>query len=186
MAAMEQEKSRRDLVLERLLVSHETWFDVYRDYEFGGRTFPGYAEFHSHGEQYVLVKRAKLWEVDAFEYLFFVTTDELAQSELDDLVSFMKTKAIEKVHPDPNHMTSYLSLVIVANSVADGVKKQVRHTSFRKNFAFGIRGWADLRLAVLDLSDDSVTTNFQGKEMKDALQANLALPGDTSASCRQE
>ena len=42
-------QDRRQLVLERLLASHETWFDVYRDYEFGGRTFPGYAEFHSHG-----------------------------------------------------------------------------------------------------------------------------------------
>ena len=90
-------REERELVLERLLASHETWFDVYRDYEFGGRVFPGYAEFHSHGEQYVLVKRAKLWEVDAFEYLFFALADDLDQAGLDDLVAFMKD--FEAKHP---------------------------------------------------------------------------------------
>lgn len=175
-------REERELVLERLLASHETWFDVYRDYEFGGRVFPGYAEFHSHGEQYVLVKRAKLWEVDAFEYLFFALADDLDQAGLDDLVAFMKEQSITKVHPDPNHMTSYLSLVIIANTVADDVKKAARKTRFRKNFALGIRGWADLRLAVLDISDGSVTTNPQGREMKATLEANINVPRETQAS----
>lgn len=164
---------RRNLVLQRLLASHEIWFDVYRDYEFGGRVFPGYAEFHSHGEQYVLVKRAKLWEVDAFEYLFFQVADVLDQQCLDDLVEFMTTQAIQKVHPDPNHMTSYLSLVVIANEVPDEVRRKVRKTSFRKNFALGIRGWADLRLAVIDLSKDDVVTNSQGKDLRATLEANL-------------
>lgn len=175
-------RSKRDLVLERLLASHETWFDVYRDYEFGGRVFPGYAEFHSHGEQYVLVKRAKLWEVDAFEYLFFVTEDELGAEALGELLAFMTTKAIEKVHPDPNHMTSYLSLVVIANAVDDEARRMASKARFRKNFALGIRGWADLRVAVLDLSDDSVTTNSQGRDMKEALQANLVLPAEDGFS----
>ena len=181
MSAMYQEQNRRELVLERLLASHETWFDVYRDYEFDGRVFPGYAEFHSHGEQYVLVKRAKLWEVDAFEYLFFTTADTLHEAELEDLVAFMKTHAIQKVKPEPNHMTSYLSLVIIANNADKDVKRLVRKTHFRKNFALGIRGWADLRLALIDLSDDSVTTNPQGEEMRETLKANLVLSDSSTA-----
>ena len=172
--AKADEQDRRQLVLERLLASHETWFDVYRDYEFGGRTFPGYAEFHSHGEQYVLVKRAKLWEVDAHEYLFFTQADTLDHAQLEDLVSFVTTTGLEKVNPEPNHMTSYLSLVIVADDVPAEVKKAARKMRFRKNFKLGLRGWADLRLAVLSLADNSVTTNSQGKEMLATLQANLS------------
>ena len=57
-------KDEKHLVLKRILAAHEQWFDVRRGYEYAGRTFPGYAEFHSYGEKYVLVKRAKLWEVD--------------------------------------------------------------------------------------------------------------------------
>ena len=51
----------RGEVIERLLAAHEAWFDIDRDHRFAGRTFPGYAEFHSCASQYVLVKRAKLW-----------------------------------------------------------------------------------------------------------------------------
>lgn len=178
MAEEGQAKTERELMLERLLVSHETWFDVYRDYEFGGRTFPGFAEFHSHGEQYVLVKRAKLWEVDAFEYLFFESVEHLDEPLLAELVEYMTTVAIEKVHPDPNHMTSYLSLVVIADGISDGLEKVVRKTKFRKNFALGIRGWADLRLAVVDLSTQSVTTNSQGKELRSTLEANLHPAGE--------
>ena len=179
MAAMGQEMTGRELVLERLLEAHGTWYDVYRDHEFGGRVFPGYAEFHSHGEQYVLVKRAKLWEVDAFEYLFFVLADHLDNAQLDDLVGFITTTGLQKVHPDPNHMTSYLSLVIIADAVDGEAKKRARKTRFRKNFALGIRGWADLRLAVLDLSDGSVTVNSQGKDMEATLRANMdPTPGE--------
>lgn len=162
----------KQLVLKRLLAAHETWFDVSRDHVFGGRTFPGYAEFHSSAEQYVLVKRAKLWEVNAHEYLFFVTADRLTAQRLEDEVAFMTTKALDKVQPNPAHMTSYLSLVVIADAVDDDARRAVKKTRFRKNFKLGFQGWADLRLAVVDLSTSSIITNAMGKELRASLEAN--------------
>ncbi|MDO4290001.1 MAG: hypothetical protein Q4C41_02065 [Eggerthellaceae bacterium] len=162
----------KQLVLKRLLAAHETWFDVSRDHVFGGRTFPGYAEFHSSAEQYVLVKRAKLWEVNAHEYLFFVTADRLTAQRLEDEVAFMTTKALDKVQPNPEHMTSYLSLVVIADAVDDDARRAVKKTRFRKNFKLGFQGWADLRLAVVDLSTSSIITNAMGKELRASLEAN--------------
>lgn len=162
----------KQLVLKRLLAAHETWFDVSRDHVFGGRTFPGYAEFHSSAEKYVLVKRAKLWEVNAHEYLFFVTADRLTAQCLEDEVAFMTTKALDKVQPNPEHMTSYLSLVVIADAVDDDARRAVKKTRFRKNFKLGLQGWADLRLAVVDLSTSSIITNAMGKELRASLEAN--------------
>lgn len=162
----------KQLVLKRLLAAHETWFDVSRDHVFGGRTFPGYAEFHSSAEKYVLVKRAKLWEVNAHEYLFFVTADRLTAQCLEDEVAFMTTKALDKVQPNPEHMTSYLSLVAIADAVDDDARRAVKKTRFRKNFKLGLQGWADLRLAVVDLSTSSIITNAMGKELRASLEAN--------------
>ena len=161
----------KQTVLKRILAAHETWYDVQRDYAYAGRVFPGFAEFHQHGEQYVLVKRAKLWEVDSHEYIFFTLADRLCESEFDDLVAFMKTDALAKVDPKPDHMTSFLSLVIVADAVDDGLEKKIRKTHFRKDFMLGIRGWADLRLAVVDLSSKRVMTNSFGKEMQKGLES---------------
>ena len=162
----------RGEVIERLLAAHEAWFDVERDHDFAGRTFPGYAEFHSSVSRYVLVKRAKLWEAASHEHLFFWGTPRLTTGELDDLVG-----CVTGVRPAPDHMTTYLSLAIVADAVDDLAWERVRRTRFRKNFALGWRGWADLRLAVADLSRGRVTTNSQGKPLGETLQANAFIDG---------
>lgn len=170
--AQDSLQNDRHTVLKRLLSAHQEWFNVYQDYEYAGELFPGYAEFHSHGEKYVLVKRAKLWEVDAHEYLFFRDVACLDVDEVQRMVGFMTQKALQKVHPEPNHMQSFLSLVFVADQVTEEAAKKIRTTSFRKNFKLGFQGWADLRLAAVDLSAQTVLTNSMGKEMKAALEAN--------------
>ena len=126
-------QDEKQLVLKRILAAHEAFFDVHRDYEFAGRLFPGFAEFHSFGEQYVLVKRAKLWEANSHEYLFFTYAETFDEAQLD---------------------------------------KWVR---FRKNFALGFRGWADLRVIVADLSTRCVYANAAGKQVASTIEANLRL-----------
>ncbi len=163
-----------DALLRRLLDAHEGYYDVVRGYEFAGRAFPGYAEFHSHGEKYVLSKKAKLWEVDAHEYLFFDTAPCVDRAYLEELIAFMTGPVLGKVEPKPDHMTSYLSAVVIADCTDGAVPQLVRRARFRKNFMLGLRGWADLRLAVIDLQEYNVYTNGQGKQMRGVLEANLA------------
>ena len=174
-ALVESDLSEHELILQRLILAHETWFNVSLNYEYGGRVFPGYAEFHSHGEKYVLTKRAKLWEVDAHEYLFFASADVLSLDEIQDWIEFMTTKALEKVNPEPNHMNSYISLVLVVNGVDEAAKKAIRKARFHKEFKFGFLGWADLRLAVVDLSKRCVLANAAGGEMRAALESNAGF-----------
>ena len=148
-------QDEKQLVLKRILAAHEAFFDVHRDYEFAGRSFPGFAEFHSFGEQYVLVKRAKLWEANSHEYLFFTYAETFDEAQLDKWVRFMKERGLEKVTSEPNHA--------------------VRRVRFRKNFALGFRGWADLRVIVADLSTRCAYANAAGKQVASTIEANLRL-----------
>ncbi len=167
-------KLSRELVVRRLLAANGAWYDTHSNYEFCGHMFAGYCEFHSHGEQYVLVKRAKLWEVDAHDYLFLDSVDHVDEEYLTRAIAFMETSGLTKVDPKPNHMQSSLSLVLIADAVDEEAKKLCRRTRFRKNFMLGLRGWSDLRLAIVDLSSGDVTTNGAGKELRRSLEANLA------------
>lgn len=163
--------------LAKLLKAHETWFDVQRGYTLAGRTFPGFAEFHSLGEKYVLIKRAKLWEVATHEYLFFDVAEHLEEGAFADMVSFMKTEGLSVVHPEPNHMSSNVSLVVVADSVDPAVERAARGVRFRKNFKWGLWGWSDLRVAVVDLAkgpNGHVITNAAGKTLRPTIEANVA------------
>lgn len=162
-----------DALLRRLLDAYRGYYDMEEDCRYGGRVFPGYGELHSHGEKYVLSKQAKLWEVDTHDYLFFDVVSLADRVYLEESVAFMTGAALGKVDPKPDHMVSYLSLVIIADRVDQAMPALVRRTRFRKNFRLGLRGWADLRLAVIDLQGYNVYTNGQGKEMKGLLEANL-------------
>ena len=159
-------------VLDRLLAAHEAYFDVERDHAFAGRTFEGYAELHSSASQYVLVKRAKLWETNSHEYLFFTLVDHLDAVSFDELVAFMEHEALGKVTLGPDHMNSFLSLVIIADTMDADLAHTVRKTRFRKNFQFGLKGWADLRVCVVCLADGTVYANAMGKEMAPTLEVN--------------
>ena len=169
-------QDEKQLFLKRILAAHERWFDVQRGYEYAGRTFAGYAEFHSYGEKYVLVKRAKLWGANTHEYVFFVLTDRLDEAQVDEWVALMETDGLKKVDPEQDHMSSAISLVIIADSCTDEARRLVRKTRYRKDFAFGFRGWADLRLAVADISTQSVCTNGAGKQLTETLARALRTP----------
>lgn len=171
---MHDDDDAKRRTLDRLLAAHETWFDVARSYEFAGRVFPGYAEFHSTAEKYVLVKKAKLWGASVHEYLFFELSDRLTLASLDELLSFMADEALGKVQIDEEHMTSYLSLVVIADRVDEDARKAIRKARFRKSYRFGFQGWADLRVAAIDLSDASITTNAMGRELRATLASNIA------------
>lgn len=158
--------------LDRLLLAHQAYFDVERDHDFCGRRFDGYAEFHSSASKYVLVKRAKLWEANSHEYMFFVLMEHLDEPKLQELVGFMTNEALEKVKLDRDHMSSYLTLVIIVDSMDEGIERVVRRTRFRKSFLLGFKGWADLRLCVIDLASESVVTNVMGKELAQTLSDN--------------
>lgn len=174
----------RTCVLDRLITAHEAWFDVERGHVLAGRVFPGYAEFHSYGERYVLSRRAKLWEVANHEYIFFDTVERLEEDAFVQMVAFMETDALAVVRPGPNHMSSNISLVIVAEGLGPGVERAVRKTRFRKNFRWGLWGWSDLRIAVVDLEGSHggrrgrVLTNAAGKVLRKTIEANLSLAAD--------
>lgn len=167
--------AKSELVLERLLAAHGAWFDVSRDVSVAGRAFRALAQFHSFGEQYVLVKRVKLWEAEEHEYMLFDVRDHIDAEAARSYVEFMKNEALELVKPEPNHMSSFRTLVVIANSASDEACTLLRKTSHRKNFMWGIRGWSDVRLALIDLSKPQgsrVVCNGAAKRIRKSLEAN--------------
>ena len=53
---------------------------------------------------------------------------------------FMTGPALAKVDVRPNHMSTNLSLVVVADRVIDEAARSLRRFRFRKSFRFGLRG----------------------------------------------
>lgn len=168
----------RELFLSRVIHAHRSFYDFWTPWEYDGRTFDAYGEYHNHAAQYVLVKRAQLWAVDTHDYLFIETRPTYSTSDLETDLAWVTQHGIKRVVPKKDHMSSSLTLIIITDSASDEVMRAVTKTRFRKNYLLGIHGWTDLRLSLVNLSAPAghqVVCNTAGKPLKKVLVSNLAV-----------
>ena len=152
-------------IVSQLLLAFSHHYDTQQNYYFAGETFAGYGEFHSRAEKYVFVKKAQIWAAEAHDYLFIQYMPCLTVSALQALIALLQTQGINKIQPHPEHMQSSLTLIVLTDRADDDSLSLCRKTKFHKSFRFGWYGWANLRLAVLDKTAQTVMTNRAGKDL---------------------
>ena len=131
--------------------------------------FAAEAEFHSHEEQFFLVKQAKLSEAESKEFVFFAVSEHLTLDELKMLDEAAWQTGMSRVFPHDGHRNSDVVLVILADKVdkeaAAFIKKLKRYESYRRT----LHGWSHYRVIVRDMSTDKVTFNRMGRTLKNVL-----------------
>ena len=65
--------------LEKVLPAYERYYNVARS---APAPFAATAEFHSHGEKYLLIRQAKIWDMDSHEYVYFAARDAAARTAI--------------------------------------------------------------------------------------------------------
>lgn len=159
-------------LLEKLLKSYQSAFDITRPYETEKNKYDAYAAFNVTSAKYVLVKKAELWRADCFEHTFFMRRDRLTPDDLDtfhkDLEAFIEPKLVrdgEKCTPE-NHMYTYITgIFICEGGLLEEGKKAVERFRYFKNYRFGLRGYCEGRLLVFDMKDHKIVGNKAAKEL---------------------
>ena len=86
---------------------------------------------------------------------------------MKEYIEFLVNSISDIVKPDENHMSSAITGVLVTdNKPSDDVIRQVKKFKYHKGFAFGLRGWVDIRLIMVTMADKYIVTNKKGKEVK--------------------
>lgn len=167
---------RRKEFIDIILNSISETFDIYHNYWFKGRKFVIYAYHYNQHEKFETTHNAKLWDSKCFEHLFFINYDNLDEKELDHLCEFA-TNEIEPHFvrndnklPCKNHMYSYISFIIITRNLpSDNVREKIEHSSLRKNYLLGARGYSNIRLVCVTPSRYSVISNKYGKQISEFL-----------------
>ncbi len=180
-AIMEDMTATSNQILKRLIRAHENCFDITIPFALGDTRFDAMAAFHQAAERYVLSKKAKIWGYNTHEYIFFKQVSLLDALQLEAMVGCVTSSGLDLIHPDDDHMVSYLTLVVIAEECEEGISRLVKRTRFRKNIALGFKGWIDLRIAVVDIENERVYTNGQGKALKEMLVMNSFGPSQDLA-----
>lgn len=156
--------------LEKLLHSFERYYSIKTEDVLA--PFSVTAEFHSHGEQYVLLKVAKISDVDSNDYVYFKTDSNLTTENLKTYCQTAWEDGISKVRPNSGHKNSDVTVVILADKIDDDTKAYIKKVKYYKSYKFSFYGWSHFRLIAKELDSGKIFYNRFGSDLKKVL-ANI-------------
>ena len=159
--------------LDRILGSFEKYYDIKRSSEDG--TFSAEAEFHVHNEQYFLVKSAKLADMDSNEYVYFADLDSLSAMKLEELSELSWQIGLSRIHPVEGHRNSDVALIVISDRIDSEALKITKKIKKSKSYRFGLWGWSNFKLIVLDLTSKKSASNRLGRDFEKNIRKVLAV-----------
>ncbi len=160
--------------LEKLLRAYSHQYDIARDVTVEGGQFPATATFYLRDENYLISKKHVLSAVENYDYTYFYVADHLDAVTVKQQIDLVMKVGGDRVKPHKEHMSSFVSLVILANTIDEEAKAIIRKTRFQKYFRLSLHGWMEFHIAATELSTNSFLSNPAGKGVKKILEQNLS------------
>lgn len=142
------EELKKDL--EKVLQVFAGYYDINR--EAPAAPFNAEAEFRMHGEEYLLIRSAKITEMDSREFCFFALRENLSAQEFAQMQEKAWETGLSRADVGRHHRNSDVILVILAWKVDADAVKAIRRSRHYKSYRFGLQGWSESRTAVVELA----------------------------------
>jgi S-adenosylmethionine/arginine decarboxylase-like enzyme len=139
--------------------------------EFG--TYPATADFFVRDENYAFSKKAVISAFEQYEYAYFYTAEHLDEEGARTLLDNTLKAGMARIRPHKEHKYSYVTLVILADTITPEAKKLIQKTRFQKNFRLSLHGWMEYHIAALECSTQSFLSNPGGKGARKNLEQNF-------------
>lgn len=154
---MLKSKFERHFTIETDIVILENRIDMLAKYsDVSGRTF--------------ITKSDIIDRYESHEYCYVKKYDAVTEEEVTAYGEFLKKVVDEFIKPGKDHMSTYVTGVIIGNSINDNGKKAVEKYSYSRVYSFYLKGWCDVRLIWAGLDDNEIITNKAGKRVKKVYQ----------------
>ena len=160
--------------LNKLLDAYSHLYDIDRDVEVEGFTYPATATYYLRDENYLLSKQHVLSVVEQHEYVYFYLTDHLDAKTFMEQIDLSKRVGLTNVKPNKEHMFSYVTLVVLANTIDPEAVKLIKKTRFRKNYMMTLHGWMEYHVAAMEVSTNCFFSNPAGKGARKIMEQNFA------------
>ena len=121
------------------------------------------AEFHVHTENYVISKKAQLYQMDSNEYVYIFYYPNLSLELFNNAVTMAYDLGFDKIVPGPNHRSSYIVTELLCDTADPDAVKALKKYRRRKSFQFSLHGWMEMHTVCIDLGTESVTANSDGR-----------------------
>lgn len=157
--------------LEKLLRAYGDYYNIGRDKP----PFAAEAVFHSHEEQYFLIRAARIAEAESHEYIFFALESGLTAARLRELDAAAWNAGTARVVPHKDHRSSDIALIVLARQITPEAAALIPKLRHYRSYLFGFQGWTHYQLCAADLSAKRLLCNWQGRKARELIKANLKL-----------
>ena len=168
---MEMTKQER---LDKLLNAYSHHYDIERDVTVDGTYYPAAATFFLRDENYLISKKHVLSAVENHEYVYFHLCEHLTSEELKKHIEITRSASLAKVKSHKEHMSSFGTLVVLADTIEPEAKKLIKKTRFSKYFRLALHGWMEYHIAAMEISTNSFLSNPTGRGARKILEGNFA------------
>ena len=160
--------------LDKLLNAYSHHYDIERDVMLEGTYYPARATFFLRDENYLISKKHVLSAVENHEYVFFHLCENLTAEELKKHIELTRSTVLSQVRPHKEHMSTFATLVVLADTIEPEAKKLIKKTRFSKYFRLALHGWMEYHIAAMEISTNSFLSNPTGRGARKILEGNFA------------
>lgn len=156
--------------LELLKSRFERHFKIDTGIELLGTKIDMAASFSDVSGRTFITKNDIIDRYENHEYCYIKKYHDLSEEDINEFTLFLKKVVEERIKPGKDHMSTYVTGVVIADSVAGNIRKMVEKHSYSRAYSFYLRGWCDVRLVLVGLADNQVITNKAGKRLTKVYQ----------------
>ena len=160
--------------LQKLLNAYSHHYDIAQDVEVEGGRYPATAFYYLRDENYLLSRKHVLNVVENHEYVYFYLTEHLTAEDLQRQIQVTREAGMGHIRPSKEHMSSVVTLVILADTMDPEAKAIIKKTRFRKNFRLALHGWMEYHIAAMECSTMSFLSNPAGRGARKTLELNFS------------
>lgn len=158
------------LYIDKIREKFEKHFRIETGVGILGEKIDMYARFSNISGRTFITQHDVIDKCENYEICYIKGYEMLTSGDVEKFGEFLKNAVNKFINPGADHMSTYVTGVMVADSISDDVRKAVEKFKYSKAFMFYLRGWCDVRLVCVDLSEGNVITNIAGKKVKKVYQ----------------
>lgn len=150
-----------------LIKKLERYYDIEEEVTIESYAFDLKATYAQRNAKYLLLKDFEYCSFNNNEYIFYKKIENNAIN-IEDLKIFLKNNLQEIVSIEKNHMSSLVTFLIEISFPLDKETiTAIEKFKFHKSFRFGLDGWVNAQLIVIDPEKEKGYTNGFGKKELD-------------------
>ena len=160
---------------EKLMNAYSHNYDISRDVPLeGGGNCPAMAHYYLRDEHYLVRRDKQFYATEQHDYTYFYVADRLDAAQARDLADRTLKTGLSQIKPHKEHMSSFVTLIVLADVIEPEAQKILKKTRFHKNFRLALHGWMEYHIAAMECSTVSFLSNPAGRGARKTLEANFA------------